>query len=91
MHTRRMTRPPPRFSGTLEEFYERYVVPNLSSPEMVTHCHRLLIDYVATPHPLFLIRYGRGMKRPQVYFTDRGERAGVVDASLALSGDPAGL
>ena len=83
MGARIMTRPPARYSGTLETFYEQYVVPNLPAPEIVAHCHQRLIEYVATRNPLFLIRHGRGMERRQVYCTDRGHRFKATDNAPA--------
>jgi 8-oxo-dGTP pyrophosphatase MutT (NUDIX family) len=83
MYTRRMTRPPPCYSGTLEQFYAQHVIPNLPSPEIVADYHRLLLDYVASPEPVFLIRYGRGMERRQPYSTDLGDRLKATDNAPA--------
>jgi 8-oxo-dGTP pyrophosphatase MutT (NUDIX family) len=83
MRIRTMTRPPLQFSGSLEEFYERYVVPNLPSPEMVLYCHHMLSNYVANPSPLFLIRHGRGTNRREIYSTARGDRFKATDNAPA--------
>jgi hypothetical protein len=42
-----------------------------------------LLDYAATPGSLFLIRYGRGMERRQLYSTDRGDGVKATDNAPA--------
>ena len=80
---KRMMSPPPRFSGTLNEFYQLYVAPNLPSPEIVEYYHRVLLEYCATPDALFFVRYVRDTERRSVYSTERGDRFVATDNAPA--------
>lgn len=81
MSDRRMLPPPPRFSGTLDQFYE-HVLPNLPSPEIVEYYHQILLDYCSTTDPLFLVRQVSGTRR-DIYTTTRGDRFKATDNAPA--------
>jgi hypothetical protein len=71
------------YSGPLSDFYTRYVVPNLPSPESVAAFHMGLLGYVADPDPLLLVRYMSGTKRGEVYRTADGSRFKATDNAPA--------
>jgi hypothetical protein len=81
--SRRMVHSPSNFDGPLEKLVEEFVLPNLPSPERVTACHRLLIDYCNSDDPLFLIRRIKATTRGEVYFTDTNVRFKATDNAPA--------
>jgi hypothetical protein len=55
--------PPHTFDGTLEELYLRHIAPVLPDVDVVLDFHRALKAYIASPDPVFLVRYLGGMQR----------------------------
>lgn len=75
---------PVEFSGTLDQFCSRYVLPNLPAPAIVADFHRQLSAYVRGPDPLLLIRQVAGTERRQEpYSTSDGTRFRATDNSPA--------
>ncbi len=78
------TAAPAEFSGTLDQFCSRYVLPNLPAPAVVADFHRQLTAYVRGPDPLLLIRQVTGTERRQEpYSTSDGTRFRATDNSPA--------
>ncbi len=74
---------PVTFNGTIADFYARYVVPNLPSPEIVAHYHRLLMDYCRTDAPIFIVRQVKPLERGAIYVTNTGTKLKASDNSPA--------
>jgi len=58
---------PSVFAGTLEEFADRHVLPNLPTGEVVIDFHQALMSYVAESDALFLVRAVSGTERRHDY------------------------
>lgn len=60
---------PSVFDGTLEEFVDEHVLPNLPTPDAVTEFHQALVSYVAESDALLLVRAVTGTERRRDYST----------------------
>lgn len=81
--TARMVLRPDAFTGTLDQFYDRYVLPNLPLPDAVECFHRRLVAYCLAGDPLFLVRGVGAVKRGAEYLTVTGDRLRPSDNSPA--------
>lgn len=80
---RPFVRAPDSFDGTLEELYERFVLPNLPAPASVRRCDALLREYVQRDDPLFLVRQVTGTVRGETYKASDGSRFMATDNAPA--------
>lgn len=78
-----LVRSPAAFDGTLEDFIERYILPDLPTPSAVTAFHHALAEYVAHPDALFLLRAVSGTERRVAYRTNDGTRFKATDNAPA--------
>lgn len=81
--TRRMIPSPSSFEGSLDELCNQFIDGNLPSPRIVASWHKLLVGYVRTDDPLFLIRQMTGTERGKVYLTNQGQRFKATDNAPA--------
>lgn len=81
--SRTLIRSPAAFDGTLEDFIERYILPDLPTSSVVTAFHHALAEYVAQPDALFLLRAVRGTERRVTYRTNDGTRFEATDNAPA--------
>lgn len=80
---RAMCRAPESFSGTVEELAKTYVLQNLIKRPQVASFHELLVEYLESSDPLFLIRALGDTERGQIYRADSGGRFKATDNAPA--------
>ena len=88
---KRLPLAPTSFDGTLDDLYEQVIQHTLPTVEAVVAFHQTLVDYLAEPGPLFLIRYMRDTKHSVIYtvadgshFQGDGQRSGMVDTGCRV-------
>src|SRR4051812_35858309 len=74
---------PRSFDGPLSELLQDYVEPTLPPVEEVAAFHEALLAYIASPDPLFLIRYMKGVERGNIYTVADGTRFKGTDNAPA--------
>lgn len=72
---------PTQFEGLFPEFFEKHILPNLPSREVVDRFDSYLRDYLDGEDPLFLVRQLRGLTRGEVVLTDHNNRVMPCDNS----------
>ena len=76
-----MIPPPARYDGRFSEFYERYVEPNLPSPDRVHAFDLQLRQHLSDEDPVHVVRYVSGQTRGTVYRTGEGWQIFPTDNS----------
>lgn len=74
---------PAAFSGSIEDFFEQYVVPNLPSTAIVAHYHNRLMEYCRLQDPIFVVRQIQPLERGTIYVTNTGSKLKASDNSPA--------
>lgn len=67
-----MIPPPASYAGLFSDFYERYVEPNLPTPDRMQALNSRLRHHMADEDPVHVVRYVRGQTRGTVYRTNEG-------------------
>lgn len=78
-----LIRPPARFSGSLDDFIDEYILPDLPEAEVVAAFHDTLVEYVGSSDSLYLVRAVRGTNRRESYRTGDGTRFRATDNAPA--------
>ncbi len=71
--------PPTAFDGTVHELYDAWASKVLLDAEVVENFHHLLIDYLRSADPLFLVRMVTGTERGGTVCSKDGQRLRPTD------------
>ena len=74
---------PSTYKGTLADLYMHHIQPVLPDPEVVRAWHDALADYCRSDHPLFVVRYVKGLERGRIYKMVTGDRLRPSDNAPA--------
>jgi len=68
-----MIHSPVEFDGSLEDFYNKFIEPNLPTPARVEMLDSIFDEYLSQLRPAFIVRMSKGMIRGQICSTTTDE------------------